>query len=84
LWQKILLAFVLSAVGYAVGHGYEALRKILFGDPVSNSDGNLSWFGFTLGVITVLINNDISFINTYMFYSCLTMLVVDVLLAIKK
>jgi hypothetical protein len=84
LWQKILLAFVLSAIGYAVGHGYEGLRKILFGDPVSNSDGNLSWLGFTLGVITVLINNDITFISTYLFYICLTMFIIDFILAIKR
>jgi hypothetical protein len=42
-WQKIVLGFVLSAIGYGLGHGYEGLRNIFFGDKVSNSDGNLSW-----------------------------------------
>jgi len=81
---KIALGLVLSALGYGVGHGYEGLRYRLFKEPTDVGDGNRSWLGFTLGVILVMINAEIQFINTYMFFGCLILLGVDVIYAIYK
>lgn len=83
-WQKIVLGLVLSVIGYGLGHGYEGLRNIFFGDKVSNSDGNLSWIGFTAGTFLILFVPNIWFINTYLFYFCLTLFVLDNFLAIKR
>jgi len=76
-WQKIVLGLFLSAIGYGLGHGYEALRNIFFGDPTSNSDGNLSWIGFTVGAFLILFVPNINFINTYLFYFCLCLFLID-------
>jgi hypothetical protein len=83
-WQKIVLGFVLSAIGFGLGHGYEGLRNIFFGDKVSNSDGNLSWIGFTAGVFLIMFIPNIIFINTYLFYFCLSLFVLDNVYAFKN
>jgi hypothetical protein len=83
-WQKIVLGFVLSAIGFGLGHGYEGVKYMLFGDPVSKSDGNLSWIGFTAGAFLILFIPNIGFINTYLFYFCLSLFVLDNGYAIKR
>jgi hypothetical protein len=83
-WQKIVLGFVLSAIGYGLGHGYEGLRNIFFGDKVSKSDGNLSWIGFTAGAFLVMFIPNITFINIYLFYFCLSLFVADNVYAVFK
>jgi hypothetical protein len=83
-WQKIVLGLVLSAIGYGLAHAYEGVRYMLFGDPVSKSDGNLSWIGFTIGAFLILFVPNIGFINTYLFYFCLTLFVLDNGYAILK
>jgi hypothetical protein len=50
---------------------------MLFGDPVSKSDGNLSGIGFTAGVFLVMFIPNINFINTYLFYFCLSLFLFD-------
>lgn len=77
VWQKIALGLFLSAIGYGIGHGYEALRKIFFNNPTSNSDGNLSWIGFTIGSALVLFYPGIVFINVYVFWFCLILFIFD-------
>lgn len=86
LWdlQKILLGLFLSALGFGLGHSYEGVRYMLFGDPVSKSDGNLSGIGFTSGTFLILFVPNIGFINTYLFYFCLTLFVLDNGYAILK
>jgi len=76
-WQKIVLGFVLSAIGFGLGHAYEGIRYMLFGNPVSKSDGNLSWIGFTAGTFLILFVPNINFINTHLFYFCLTLFLFD-------
>lgn len=76
-WQKIVLGLFLSALGYGIGHGYEGLRKILFGDPTSTADGNKSWIGFSIGVCLVMLIPGIKFINVYLFWFCLVLFVLD-------
>jgi hypothetical protein len=83
-WQKIVLGFVLSAIGFGLGHGYEGVRYMFFGDPVSKSDGNLSWIGFTAGTFLILFIPNIIFINTYLFYFCLSLFVLDNVYAFKN
>jgi hypothetical protein len=76
-WQKIVLGLVLSVIGFGLGHAYEGVRYMFFGDPVSKSDGNLSWIGFTAGAFLVMFIPNINFINTYLFYFCLSLFVLD-------
>jgi VanZ family protein len=83
-WQKIVLALVLSALGYAIGHAYEGIRYMFFGEPTSNSDANLSCMGFSLGSWIIIFIPNITFINVYMFYFCLIIFAIDVLWAICK
>ena len=83
-WQKIGLGLVLSVLGYGLGHAYEGLRNIFFNDPISNSDGTLSWFGFTAGAFLVFFVPEIGFINTYLFYFCLSLFVLDNVYAFKR
>lgn len=77
LGEKIALWVFLTALGFVAGHAYEGLRFMLFQEPTSKLDGNLSGIGFSLGTALVLFNNDIKFINVYMFYFCLALLVLD-------
>ena len=84
LWQKIVLGLVLSVLGFGLGHAYEGVRYMVFGDPVSKSDGNLSGIGFAIGAFLVLFVPNIVFINTYLFYFCLSLFVLDNVLAIKR
>lgn len=83
-WQKIVLGLVLSVLGFGLGHAYEGVRYMVFGDPVSKSDGNLSGIGFTAGTFLVLFLPNINFINTYLFYFCLILLVLDNVYAFKR
>jgi len=83
-YQKIILGLFLSALGYGAGHGYEGIRYMFFGEPTSNSDANLSWIGFSLGSWLIIFAPNITFINVYMFYFCLGLLVIDVFFAICK
>jgi hypothetical protein len=83
-WQKIVLGLVLSFLGFVLGHAYEGIRYMIFGDPVSKSDGNLSGIGFTAGTFLILFVPNINFINTYLFYFCLTLFVLDNFLAVRK
>jgi hypothetical protein len=57
---------------------------MFFGDPVSKSDGNLSWIGFTAGTFLILFIPNIIFINTYLFYFCLSLFVLDNVYAFKN
>jgi len=84
VWQKIVLGLFLSVIGFGLGHAYEGVRYMLFSDPVSKSDGNLSGIGFTIGAFLVFFIPNINFINTYLFYFCLSLFVLDNVYAFKR
>ena len=83
-WQKIVLGLVLSVIGFGLGHAYEGVRYMVFGNPTSKSDGNLSGIGFTAGAFLILFVPNIGFINTYLFYFCLSLFLIDNSYAVYK